>query len=192
MSTFYAAFGSSEHAAAEALLQLALQEDLGDVGDLTCQALIGPHIDAEVHVVARESGVISGLQIGELVFRHVDRHVSWLPIVGDGEHIEPGQTVARVAGRLSGILAGERTALNFLGCLSGIATQTSRYVEAVAGTFGLPGARIVDPGSPETSVLSLRLHAEGDERMPALGSLRHDEDGIALVDAWIAGLADCP
>jgi nicotinate-nucleotide pyrophosphorylase (carboxylating) len=144
-------FTSAERSAADALLALALVEDLGDTGDLTCHALIGPHIDAEVDVVARSSGVVAGMPICEQVFRKVDRHVCWIPAVSDGTRVLPGQTVARVAGRLSGILTGERTALNFLGCLSGIATLTSQYVDAIAGTSSvildtrktLPGWRVL-------------------------------------------------
>ena len=144
-------FTSAERSAADALLDLALVEDIGDTGDLTCHALIGPHIDAEVDVVARSSGVVAGMPICEQVFRKVDRHVCWIPAVSDGTRVLPGQTVARVAGRLSGILTGERTALNFLGCLSGIATLTSQYVDAIAGTSSvildtrktLPGWRVL-------------------------------------------------
>lgn len=127
-------FGDVERAAATTLLALALKEDLADVGDLTCEALIESTDRAEVHVVARSPGVVAGLPIGALVFEAISRHVAWIVEAPDGSSVEPGQVVARAVGSLKDILIGERTALNFLTHLSGIATLTSRFVCEVEGT----------------------------------------------------------
>lgn len=144
-------FGDSEAAAADALIRWALQEDLASTGDLTCRALVSPEEDAEVLVVSRQTGVVAGLPIGERVFAQVDSRVGWVAEVPDGSRVSPGEIVARVAGPVSGLLVGERTALNFLTHLSGIASLTNRFVEAVAGTRAtildtrktLPGWRIL-------------------------------------------------
>lgn len=127
-------FGDVERAAATTLLALALKEDLADVGDLTCEALIKPTDRAEVHVVARSPGIVAGLPIGALVFEAISRHVAWIVETPDGSSVEPGQVVARAVGSLKDILIGERTALNFLTHLSGIATLTSCFVREVEGT----------------------------------------------------------
>ena len=127
-------FGESERAAAARLIELALAEDLAGASDLTCDALISPEDCAEVHVVARQPGVVAGLPIGDLVYERLDRVVGWVPEVKDGAFVQPGDVVARVSGPLAGLLTGERTVLNFLTHLSGIATQTREYVEAVRGT----------------------------------------------------------
>lgn len=144
-------FTDIELAAAEQLLRLGLEEDISDVGDLTCRALIGEKEQAEVHVVAREPGFIAGLPIGGMVFRTLSDRVAWMEDVRDGTPVEAGQVVARVVGPLAPILTGERTALNFLTHLSGIATLTGRFVQAVAGTKAvildtrktLPGWRVL-------------------------------------------------
>jgi nicotinate-nucleotide pyrophosphorylase (carboxylating) len=127
-------FTIADRAAAERLIDLALAEDLAEIGDLTCNALIGERDRAEVLVVAREAGIVAGLPIGELVFAKVDPLVGWVPEVPDGTLVEPGQIVARAAGPLTGILIGERTTLNFVGHLSGIASLTHEFVEAARGT----------------------------------------------------------
>ena len=144
-------FAEAERAAAETLIRLALVEDLASTGDLTCRALIGPDEDAEVLVVARQQGIVAGLPIGELVFGHVDRKVGWVAEVSDGTLVKPGDIVARVAGPVAGLLVGERTALNILTHLSGIASVTRLFVDAVVGTKAtildtrktLPGWRIL-------------------------------------------------
>ena len=127
-------FGSAERACAETLVRLALREDLADVGDLTCNALIAPEDRAEVHVVARTRGVVAGLPIGQLVFEELGRRVVWIQEVADGSIVEPEQVVARVVGPLATVLIGERTILNFLTHLSGIASLTQRFVAEIAGT----------------------------------------------------------
>ena len=119
---------------------MALEEDLTDAGDLTTRALIPPDDNAEVHVVARQRGVVAGLPLGQLVYEQVDRLVGWAPEIAEGTVVQSGDIVARVAGPLGSLLTGERTVLNFLSHLSGIATQTRAFVEQVDGT----GAVILD------------------------------------------------
>jgi len=145
-------FSESERVAAVKLVELALAEDLADVGDLTCKALIGAGEQGEVNVVARERGRLAGVPVAKMVFAKVDSAVEWQLFVEDGSELEPGTVVATLSGPLGSLLTGERTALNFLTHLSGVATLTQRFVDAVAGTSAkifdtrktLPGYRLLE------------------------------------------------
>lgn len=125
---------------AVALLRLAIREDLGPLGDSTSKALIPKGAMGTADILARQSGVLAGLPIAESALYLVDSSVRWSPRSADGSHVARDQCVARLEGPARGILAAERLMLNVLSRLSGIATLTSRYVEAVAGTK----ARIYD------------------------------------------------
>jgi nicotinate-nucleotide pyrophosphorylase (carboxylating) len=116
----------------------ALEEDLGLAGDITTDAIVPADAEGEAAIVARQPGVVAGLDLAEAAFSTLDFEAAFERIVPDGGKVEAGGTIARVAGKTRALLTGERTALNFLGHLSGIATLTSRYVAAVEGT----GARI--------------------------------------------------
>lgn len=133
-------FGTSEREAAAKLIELALAEDLNDVGDLTCQALIPDASTAEILVVARQSGVLAGGPVAEQVFAKLDANVVWKAESNDGEPLTKGTVIAKVSGPLASLLSGERTALNFLTHLSGIASMTRRYVEAA----GNPNVQFLD------------------------------------------------
>lgn len=117
--------------AAEPLIELALREDIG-AGDVTTGAIVSPGVVGRGKIVAKAHGVICGLSIAAAVFRAMDEGIDFLPRVRDGEPVQPGDVVAVVEGPLRGILTAERVALNFLSRLSGIATLTARFVEAVA------------------------------------------------------------
>mgnify|MGYP000854583996 FL=1 len=121
------------------LIELALDEDLGR-GDVTSEAIFGSHESAQAIILAKSELVLSGLDVAMAVFQSVDARLSTTPLFPDGSSIHPHTQVMRIEGPLRSILAAERTALNFLQRLSGIATLTRRYVHAVAGT----SARIVD------------------------------------------------
>lgn len=110
-----------------------LAEDVG-AGDATTAALVPPGLVAAGRIVARQSAVIAGLSVAREVFAQLDPTVMFEPAIGDGAAVGHGTTVAVVRGRARAILTAERTALNILQRLSGIATLTRQYVEAVAGT----------------------------------------------------------
>jgi hypothetical protein len=116
----------------------ALAEDVG-TGDITAEATVPAGARARAQIVQKAPGVIAGLSAAERVFRAVDREVTVQPRVAEGEWRDGGP-VLDLEGSARGILAGERTALNLLGRLSGVATLTARYVEAVDGT----GCAILD------------------------------------------------
>lgn len=102
--------------------------------DLTCAALIDPAETATINVVVRREGVLAGGPVAELVLGRLDPTVAWQSLVADGTFVTAQTVVARASGSLRSLLIGERTALNFLMHLSGVATQTRKFVETVAGT----------------------------------------------------------
>lgn len=119
----------------EALLRRALREDLGGAGDLTTDAIVPAGLTAEAALVARRAGRVAGLEPALHVFRLLDPGVSWETRVRDGDDAPAGTTLALVRGSARALLTGERTALNLLGRLCGIATATR---DVVARLQGLP------------------------------------------------------
>ena len=145
-------FGNSQASAARELILLGLAEDIGTGGDVTTQALIPESQSGAVQIVARAPGVLAGLPVASLVFTQVDPSIVLMPLAADGDWLAVGQVVAEISGKVGSLLTGERTCLNFLTHLSGIATMTRRYVDAVAGTRAgiydtrktLPGWRVLE------------------------------------------------
>ncbi len=118
----------------------ALAEDLGMGGDITTEATVPAGTRASGVIAARKAGTMAGVQLAAAAFKTIDPFVEFEVVVGDGDRVEAGGIIARIAGDARALLTAERTALNFLGRLSGIATLTARYVSAISGTR----ARIVD------------------------------------------------
>jgi nicotinate-nucleotide pyrophosphorylase (carboxylating) len=116
--------------ATESLIQAALAEDIGP-GDVTSAYFVPETLASSAVIVAREPGVMSGMAVARRVFELVDDRLRTAPLKQDGEAFEKGDVVLKIEGPTRGILTGERTALNFLQHLCGIAAQTRRYVEAV-------------------------------------------------------------
>jgi len=121
------------------LIDLALAEDLGR-GDVTTESVLEKDTAATGAVVAREQLVVSGVDVARAVFSRVDRHIRIGVRQPNGSKVEPGAIILDVDGPADAVLAAERTALNFLQRLSGVATLSRRFADAVAGT----GARVVD------------------------------------------------
>jgi nicotinate-nucleotide pyrophosphorylase (carboxylating) len=112
----------------------ALQEDLGEAGDITTDVIIPASASADAEIVARKPGVIAGLDLAAASFKTLDPDAQFVAEVADGTKVAAGARIARVQGRTRALLSAERVALNFLGHLSGIATLTATYVAAVSGT----------------------------------------------------------
>jgi nicotinate-nucleotide pyrophosphorylase (carboxylating) len=125
--------------AALRLIDLALAEDRGS-GDWTTRWIVPARARAEASILAKEEGVIAGLALASAVFLRLDPRVEFEAGLSDGDRVEPGKLVATISGPARAVLTGERTALNFLQRLSGVATLTRRFVDAIAGTR----ARILD------------------------------------------------
>ncbi len=125
----------------DALIRSALAEDLGpERRDVTTEAILDPGASGEGEIRAKSSLVLAGIEAARRTFHAIDPDLHFYAAVEDGARLEPGDRVAAIEGDLRAILAGERTALNFLQRLSGVATLTARFVDAVRGTR----ARILD------------------------------------------------
>ncbi len=135
----------------EPLVRAALLEDLGRAGDLTTNAVVAADLRARTALVARQPGVVAGLDLARLAFRLIDPSIEMRASVADGGAVAPGDVIAVLDGRARGMLTAERTALNFLCHLSGVATATASVVSAIRGCKAqvvctrktLPGLRAV-------------------------------------------------
>jgi nicotinate-nucleotide pyrophosphorylase (carboxylating) len=131
--------------AAQQAVRLALQEDIG-TGDLTSSLTVEPDHRARAEMRAKARGVIAGLEVAELAFREMDPNVSWTALAHDGDTVEKGAVIARVEGLARGILSAERTALNFLQRMSGVATATRELVDLCEGRATILDTRKTAPG----------------------------------------------
>ena len=164
-----------------ALLDLALAEDIGG-GDITSSLTVPPGRQARGRLLAKMAGVISGLDVAGEVFRRVDPAIVFTPLVADGDAVAAMTSVATVEGPAGSLLAAERVALNLLQRLSGVATVTARYVEAVRDTK----ARIVDtrkttPGLRALEKAAVR-HGGGHNHRFGL------TDGVLIKDNHLAAV----
>ena len=167
----------------ESLIDRALGEDLS-LGDPTTEALIPPGQTGEARLVTKAEGVVAGLDVALAVFQRVDPMLKTASAKRDGEAIRPGDTLATVEGRVASILKAERTALNFLRRLSGIATETRRFVDAVSGHE----TRILDTRKTTPGLRTLEKYA-----VRAGGGYNHRRslgDGILIKDNHIQALHD--
>ena len=165
----------------EEIIDRALAEDLVK-GDVTTDALIPADRRGTGLIVAKKEGILAGINIAKQVFHRVDPELKVEVLLEDGAGVKPGSKVANVSGSIASILAAERVALNFLQRLSGIASETKRYVEAVKG---LP-VRIMDTRKTTPGLRSLEKHAVkvggGENHRMNLG------DGILIKDNHLAAL----
>lgn len=135
----------------ERIIDLALDEDIQS-GDITTEAIINKSQNADAFIKAKENGVIAGLPIAEKVFRKLDPDLIWNPLVNDGDKIKSSEILVKFSGNYSALLTAERTALNFLQRMSGIATQTNLFVSVIKDSKTkildtrktIPGHRLLD------------------------------------------------
>ncbi|MBN1842535.1 MAG: carboxylating nicotinate-nucleotide diphosphorylase [Deltaproteobacteria bacterium] len=162
----------------ERLIRLALEEDIGP-GDVTTDTLIEPDRVESAIIVAKESFVLAGLELAQEVFRSLDSAMSFDTTFHDGDSIENGNAILKVTGKLQALLTGERTALNFLQRLSGIATFTRKFVDRTRGA----GVRITDtrkttPGWRKLEKYAVRMGGARNHRFGLY-------DGILIKDNHI-------
>jgi nicotinate-nucleotide pyrophosphorylase (carboxylating) len=165
----------------EEIIDRALAEDLGK-GDVTTEALIPGDQQGTGSIVAKQEGILAGIEVAKQVFHRVDPELKVEILLEDGAGVKPGSKVAKVSGSIASILKAERVALNFLQRLSGIASEANRYVARVEG---LP-VRIMDtrktaPGLRSLEKYAVRVGGGGNHRM-SLG------DGILIKDNHLAAL----
>jgi nicotinate-nucleotide pyrophosphorylase (carboxylating) len=175
------AFTRAELSAAKRLVLLALDEDIGPTGDVT-SALLPPDLPGRAAFVARTAGVLAGLPVVPLIFE-VDPALQLVPRKEDGDTLQPGDVIAEASGPMCMLLTAERTALNFLQRLSGVATLTRRYVDVVAD---LPcqvlDTRKTTPGWRLLEKYAVRQGGGHNHRMGLY-------DGVLVKDNHLAALA---
>lgn len=175
---------AEERTAAETLIGLALAEDLGSEGDVTSTILIPESARGRVQIVARQSGVLAGLPLVQLVFARVDRRIEVAPCRQDGDRLSPGTIVADVSGPVRSLLTGERTMLNFMTHLSGVATLTRKFVDAVAGTSTvLLDTRKTLPGYRRLQKYAVRCGGGVNHRLGLYDAILIKDNHLA---AWTA------
>jgi nicotinate-nucleotide pyrophosphorylase (carboxylating) len=151
--------------AAEPLIELAIAEDIGP-GDATSRAVLPVGMRLQGHIIAKSSGIIAGLPIAEAVFTRVEPELRFLYHAHDGDRVKRQQIVAEVIGPGRGMLAAERTALNFLQKLSGIASFTRVFVDAVSGTeTTILDTRKTRPGYRVLEKYAVRMGGGQNHRM---------------------------
>lgn len=147
------------------LIKLAIAEDIA-TGDATSNAILSPDLRLEAHIIAKQEGVVAGLPIAEAVFRRVDVDLHVIHRIRDGESVTPGDRVAEVYGPGRTMLAAERIALNFLQRLSGVATLTRAFVDAVSGTQAtILDTRKTHPGYRALEKYAVRMGGGQNHRM---------------------------
>jgi nicotinate-nucleotide pyrophosphorylase (carboxylating) len=168
----------------EDIVDRALAEDLSSRGDITSEAIIPPDSRSRAVIVARQDGVVAGLEVARHVFARVDPGVVFETKSVDGDRVSAGSELAFVEGLSRSILTAERTALNLLGRMSGVATATAELVGAVAGT----PARITDTRKTMPGLRVLDKHA-----VAAGGGINHRMglyDAVMIKDNHIRAVGD--
>jgi nicotinate-nucleotide pyrophosphorylase (carboxylating) len=165
----------------ERIVKESLAEDLA-CGDVTTDSLISPDIKGKATVLIKRDGMLAGIDVAGEVFKQVDGSVRFKALAEDGAKVRKGDIVATVEGRAASILKAERTALNFLQHMSGIATETARYVEAVSGTKAvITDTRKTIPGLRMLEKYAVRAGGGKNHRMNlADGVLIKDNHLVAL------------
>jgi nicotinate-nucleotide pyrophosphorylase (carboxylating) len=159
----------------------ALAEDVGS-GDVTTEALIPPDLEGRASILVKGDGVLAGIDVAEAVFRRVDPSLRLEALIQDGARVRKGDVVATIEGKAASILGAERTALNFLTRLSGIATETARYVEAVKGLKAqITDTRKTTPGMRQLEKYAVRVGGGRSHR-------QHLGDGVLIKDNHLAAL----
>jgi nicotinate-nucleotide pyrophosphorylase (carboxylating) len=146
-------------------IRAALEEDIG-TGDVTTNSIVPADATLRGKILAKQAGVVAGLSVAAAVFHQLDPRVNFIPTISDGATVANRTVLANVDGPACALLTGERTALNFLGRMSGIATLTRQFVDEVSGT----GAKILDtrktaPGLRMLDKLAVHLGGGGNHRI---------------------------
>ncbi|UCE19929.1 MAG: carboxylating nicotinate-nucleotide diphosphorylase [Gemmatimonadota bacterium] len=173
------------------IVRVALVEDIGP-GDVTTQCTVPEAARSSGKFVAKGEGIIAGLDVVREVYCQVDGHLDYVPFVEDGHQARRGDVLAEVSGPARGILTAERTALNFLQRLSGIASLTHQYVEAIAGT----GAEILDtrkttPGLRTIEKYAVRVGGGRNHRTGLYDMVLIKDNHLRIAGSFQRAVAQC-
>ena len=165
----------------EPIVRAALLEDLGRAGDITTDAVVPQEVEVEAAVVARQPGVVAGLDAALLAFELIDPALRIERLCADGARVSRGETVARIAGRARGVLGAVRTALNLLSRMSGVATATRALADAIAGTRAkIVCTRKTTPGLRVLEKEAVRLGGGANHRFGLDDAMLIKDNHIAL------------
>ena len=164
----------------EEFLKAALREDLGRAGDITTAAVVPAELEARTALIARQAGVVAGLDLARLAFELIDPRIAFRVERQDGEAVGPGERIVAIEGPARGILTAERTALNFLCHLSGIATATASVVAALRGHKAqVVCTRKTTPGLRALEKYAVRAGGGGNHRFGL-------DDAVLIKDNHVA------
>jgi nicotinate-nucleotide pyrophosphorylase (carboxylating) len=165
----------------EPIVRAALLEDLGRAGDITTEAIVPADAEVEAVIAARQPGVVAGLEAALLAFELVDPSLRFERVRGDGARVTRGDTVARIEGRARSVLGAERTSLNLLSRMSGVATATRALADAVAGTKAkIVCTRKTTPGLRTLEKEAVRLGGGANHRFGLDDAMLIKDNHIAL------------
>ncbi len=174
------------HPHIEQAIHTALAEDLGS-GDVTTLAIVAEDGVMHGRFQAKAHGIIAGLEVARLVFALLDERVTFTPQVQDGDPVTPGQLIATVNGLARALLSGERTALNFLQRMSGIATLTRQFVDTIAGTTAvILDTRKTAPGLRAADKLAVQMGGGQNHRFGLFDMALIKDNHIAAVNGDLA------
>jgi nicotinate-nucleotide pyrophosphorylase (carboxylating) len=174
----------------EPAVRAALLEDLGRAGDITSDSVIPAHIQARVALVAREPGVVAGLDFARIAFALIDPAIAMRVRRADGERLSPGDVIAEITGPARGILTAERVALNFLGHLSGIATATATIADAIAHTKArISCTRKTTPGLRFAEKYAVRCGGGANHRFGLDDAVLIKDNHIAIAGGVASAMA---
>lgn len=160
------------------VIEIAIEEDLGS-GDLTSEAVLPDDLTGRAVIEAREPLVCCGLDVARQVFRRIDADITFNPLAGEGEEVMSGDVLARLEGSMKSLLAGERTAINFLQRTCGVATMSNRYARRAAGRTVILDSRKTVPGWRWLDKMAVRAGGCSNHRMGLF-------DGVLIKDNHIA------
>lgn len=170
----------------DVVLRYAIDEDRGG-GDLTSEVAVAPERRALGKLLAKEAGVLSGVDVFGRVFELLDEHVKVMTLVPDGSEFRPGDVLAKIDGAATSLLTGERTALNFVQRMSGIATLTRRYVDEAAGARVLD-TRKTTPGLRQFEKYAVRCGGAENHRFGLFDEVMVKNNHIDLAGTDTVGL----
>ena len=176
---------AAETATARRLIDLALAEDLDAAGDVTSLATIPGDSAGRAVIIARAAGIVAGLPVAALVFETVDPKTTFTSAIADGTAVQSGTELANVVGPKRSILTAERTALNFLQRLSGVATLTRRYLDAAGGKTQVLDTRKTTPGWRLLEKYAVRMGGGHNHRVGLY-------DGVLIKDNHLAPFGSGP
>ena len=164
------------------IIKLAIKEDLGDLGDITSNTVLAKSDRAIFHFVSREKGILCGIEIAKILYELLDKRIKFSKFKNDGDLIKTNEVLAKVEGPAISLLTGERTALNFLTHLSGIATSTSMMVKLISKTnTKILCTRKTTPGLRNLEKYAVKVGGGINHRIGLYDAILIKDNHIAIV-----------